>query len=266
MGRGVLVGFHGRTRTGIAVLDGVSSAPSPERVLSSGEEGHRVRLGGRAGERAGVDPATLPEGAAHVGPAGARATSRDGVAAGVPASAPHRFGAQNVLVVTARREYAMVPLSERAGLMIRLLIPAGIRLYQEGLAQILAREARLPDAGTAADAPTAIHLAGERPVDVALVDMAMPHSIAAMRGIAAREPGIKVVALGLRESEHDLVICAEAGIAGYVARAASIADLVAVLESVGRGELLCSPRTAATLLPRLPPLPARHPTPAPPHP
>src|SRR6266487_1388372 len=144
-----------------------------------------------------------------------------------------------------------MPSRSAPALMIRLLIVADIRLYQEGLAQILARERRLQVVATAADAGTAIQLAAERVIDVALVDMAMAESVASMRAIAAQVPRVKVVAVGLRESEHDLVLCAEAGIAGYVPRAASIADLVAVLESVGRGELLCSPGTAAALLRRV---------------
>lgn len=145
--------------------------------------------------------------------------------------------------------------------MFRLLIVADIRLYQEGLAHILSRETRLTVAGTAADAASAIELARTRAIDVALVDMAMPDSIAAMRGIATHTPGVKVVALGMRESERDFVTWAEAGVAGYVPRAASIADLVVVLESVGRGEFLCSPRTAATLLRHVAALAAGRPEP-----
>jgi DNA-binding NarL/FixJ family response regulator len=128
-----------------------------------------------------------------------------------------------------------------------VLIVADIRLYRDGLAHILAEEPRLTVVGTAADLQSALRLAAERPIDVALVDMVMPQSIAAVRGIATTVPRVKVVALGVRENEEDLIACAEAGVAGYVARAASVEDLVATLEGVGRGELLCSPREAGTL-------------------
>ena len=40
-------------------------------------------------------------------------------------------------------------------------------------------------------------------------------------------------------------------VSGYVSREDSLDDLVAVVESVGRGELLCSPRVAASLLRRV---------------
>ena len=144
----------------------------------------------------------------------------------------------------------MVPWQQRPT-VIRLLIVADIRLYQEGLAKILACEPRLEVVGTAADMSAAMRLVTACQVDVALVDMAMPQSLAAVRGVAVAAPHVKVVAVGVRDSEQDVVACAEAGVAGYVPRGASVADLVAVLECVGRGELLCSPSAAATLLRRV---------------
>ncbi len=134
---------------------------------------------------------------------------------------------------------------------MRLLIVADIRLYREGLAHILARDAGLTMIETAGDLYAALRLVAERELDVVLVDMAMPHSLSAVQGIVVTAPDVKVVALGLPELERDLIACAEAGIAGYVPRDASVTDLVAVLESVARGELLCSPRTAAALLRRV---------------
>jgi len=131
--------------------------------------------------------------------------------------------------------------------IIRVLVVSDIRLYRDGLAQVLADERRLAVVGAAADAPAAARMAAEHSPDVALVDMAMPQSRAAVRGIAAIAPAVKVVALGIRENEQDLIACAEAGVSGYVPRAASVQDLVTVLEGVGRGELLCSAHTAATL-------------------
>jgi len=141
--------------------------------------------------------------------------------------------------------------------IIRVLVVSDVRLYRDGLAQIFADERRLSVVGTAADVPAAARLAAEHHPDVALVDMAMPQSAAAVRGIAAIAPGVKVVALGIRENEQDLIACAEAGVAGYVPRAASVPDLVTVLEGVGRGELLCSAHTAASLWRRVAALAAR---------
>jgi DNA-binding NarL/FixJ family response regulator len=50
------------------------------------------------------------------------------------------------------------------------------------------------------------------------------------------------------EASGELLRFAEAGIAGYVTRTASSADLVTAIESADRGEAVCSPRAAAALL------------------
>jgi DNA-binding NarL/FixJ family response regulator len=54
-------------------------------------------------------------------------------------------------------------------------------------------------------------------------------------------PGIKVIARAVSEAEGEVIAVAEAGAAGYVAREGSIDDLVAVVESVARGEVLVTP-------------------------
>ena len=48
-----------------------------------------------------------------------------------------------------------------------------------------------------------------------------------------------------------MLACAEAGVAGYVTRDASVEDVVAAVESAARGEVLCSPRMVATLFERV---------------
>ena|SRR2546426_1803180 len=135
--------------------------------------------------------------------------------------------------------------------MIRLLIVADIRLYREGLAQILGREERLSVAGTAADVDGALTSVRDLRPDVVLIDQAMPESLAAVRAICVLAPDIKVVALAVPDMDQHVVACAEAGVVGYVPRDAGVADLVATIQSVGRGELLCSPKVAATLLKRV---------------
>jgi DNA-binding NarL/FixJ family response regulator len=134
---------------------------------------------------------------------------------------------------------------------IRVVIVSDVRLYREGLAHILAAEPRLAVVGSASDVQTALRVTAENVPDVALVDMVMAQMDAAVRGLTATAPSVKIVVLGVREIEQDLLVCAEAGVAGYVPRAASVHDLVIALEGVGRGELLCSARTAAALWKRV---------------
>ncbi len=135
--------------------------------------------------------------------------------------------------------------------MTRVLIAADIRLYREGLAQILSGHDNIGVVGATASAQeTLAAVPGTHP-DVVLLDMAMPESLTVVRVLADAEPAVKVVALAVAESEQDVIACAEAGVAGYVLREGSLGDLLATVESVSRGEAICSPRMTATLLRRL---------------
>jgi DNA-binding NarL/FixJ family response regulator len=131
----------------------------------------------------------------------------------------------------------------------QVFVVAGIRLYREGLSRCLALEYDV--IGTAPHGGEAVRQMAERRPDVALVDMAMPESALTVRAIVELDRAPKVVALGVPETEPDVLACAEAGISGYVAREASLRDLVCAIESVARGEALCSPRIAASLFRRV---------------
>lgn len=135
--------------------------------------------------------------------------------------------------------------------MIRVLVASDVRLYREGLADSLRRGGRVEVVGTAADGGATMRCARELAPDVVLVDLAMVDWESTVRGIvdSARDTG--VVVLGVREIEDEVVACAEAGVAGYVTREASLEELVEVVESVARGESLLAPRIGALLLRRV---------------
>jgi two-component system nitrate/nitrite response regulator NarL len=135
--------------------------------------------------------------------------------------------------------------------MIRVLIVADVRFYRDGLAETIPRDGRLCVIGTAAGRDEALERAAALRPDIVLLDTATPGALALTREVAERMPATKVVAIALAETEHDVLEWAEAGVAGYVPRDASIADLVAAVEGTARGELRCSTRVAAGLLRRL---------------
>jgi two-component system nitrate/nitrite response regulator NarL len=134
---------------------------------------------------------------------------------------------------------------------VRVFVVADIRLYREGLAQILAKEQRFCIVGSAAHQDETLTRLAESQADIVLLDMAMADSIGTVRAILAAAPHLMVVALGVAETEDEIVSCAEAGIAGYVSREGSSNDLLATIASVARGETRCSPRIAATLMRRV---------------
>jgi two-component system, NarL family, nitrate/nitrite response regulator NarL len=135
--------------------------------------------------------------------------------------------------------------------LIRVFILAGVRFYREGLEQVLGRTSSIDVVGTSAYCGDAVGRIRTLSPDVALLDLAMPEGPAAVRGILQSAPSVKVVALAISEVEDEIIAWAEAGVSGYVSRDAPLTDLVATIEGVPRGEVLCSPRVAASLLSRV---------------
>lgn len=72
-----------------------------------------------------------------------------------------------------------------------------------------------------------------------------------VRAITLGHPDAKVVILGLVESEESVVKLAEAGASGYVVPAASLEDLIAIVQSVHRGEFTCPPHLTYALFSHL---------------
>jgi len=147
--------------------------------------------------------------------------------------------------------------------MIRALVASDIRLYREGLADGLRRRGCVEVVGTAADGDASVARARELGPDVVLVDLAMTGWKQAVRAVVAEGGDTRVVVLGVREVEDEVIACAEAGVSGYVTREASLDELVDVVESVARGESLCSPRISGLLLRRVTEAAARQRRPVP---
>jgi DNA-binding NarL/FixJ family response regulator len=135
--------------------------------------------------------------------------------------------------------------------MIRVFICSDVRIYREGVAEVLGQRSGIAVVGTSAGEAERFDDIRRLATDVVLLDMSTPSSVALLRELAERAPEARVVALGVSETEPEIVACAEAGVAGYVTRDQAIGDLVDALVAVARGEAPCSPKAAAILLHRV---------------
>jgi len=133
----------------------------------------------------------------------------------------------------------------------RLLILSPVGLYREALARSLWRDVRFEVAAVAAGVGEALDVLEAIEADMVLVDTRMPDGANAVRALTAAAPQVKLVALSVDEVEREVIAFAEAGASGYVALDGSMEDLAAVVESVERGEVLCSPGMAAKLFRRV---------------
>jgi DNA-binding NarL/FixJ family response regulator len=137
--------------------------------------------------------------------------------------------------------------------MIRVYVVSGVRLYREGLCESLERREGVEVIGAATDVAAGA-MAMRRPAtqpDVVLLDMGGAAGIEAARQLLELLPGVRVLAISVPDDEPGVIACAETGVSGFLTIESSIDDLVAALESVARGDLLCSPAMAAALLRRV---------------
>jgi two-component system, NarL family, nitrate/nitrite response regulator NarL len=131
------------------------------------------------------------------------------------------------------------------------IIASGLRLLRDGLADALARSTTITVAATAADVEhTRAVIVAHQP-DVVLLDIEMPGCLALVRAVHDAGPSPKLVAFAASDADDALITYIEAGIDGYVTRDGSLSDVVATVESVGRGEPIVSPRLAASLFQHL---------------
>lgn len=140
----------------------------------------------------------------------------------------------------------------RSKLTVSLFIVAGVRVFRDALAEMLARcDKGFEVVGLAVDYEDALPQVRRLRPDVILVDVTQASVVESLRAIDQGVPGAKVVALAVRGLESEVVGLVEAGIVGYVARDAGLSQLVACIQSVMRGEALLEPRMTAAVLRRL---------------
>jgi DNA-binding NarL/FixJ family response regulator len=135
--------------------------------------------------------------------------------------------------------------------MIDVFVVAAVRLYREGLAQALAHVHGMQVVATAARFSELRRAITAYPHAVLLIDALLMVGVPALAALLQANPGIRVVVLGVNETEPEIIAHAEAGVAGYLTRDGSIGELAAAIEAAARDELRCPPRIAAALMRRV---------------
>ncbi len=131
----------------------------------------------------------------------------------------------------------------------RVAIVTDVRLYRDGLVHLLETAPGIRVVGATAPGTITIgRLAAEQP-DIVLLDTKSILHAGAGRDVMRLLPGARIVAFAVsEENEEEVLACAEAGVAGFVGRDASMSDLLDVVRSAARGEVNCSPRVTALFL------------------
>lgn len=132
--------------------------------------------------------------------------------------------------------------------MIDVVITSDIRIYCDGLGQILSGTGIVNVVGIADNWDAAVASISSNPVDILLLDMTMTGSCQLAGYIPQVSPKTKIVALAVAYDENNIVRCAEAGVTCYVPREAGIDELIEAIMEAARGECYCPPKVAACLL------------------
>jgi DNA-binding NarL/FixJ family response regulator len=140
-----------------------------------------------------------------------------------------------------------------------VVILSDIRFLQEALAEILSREAGLSVIGIAANLVEAQTGWSDIHPDIVLLDTTLPDALAALAAIRELLPKARVIALAMAETEENVLKWGEAGVASYIPRTATLADVIAAIGNTMRGEQACSASITARLWHRL----AEQPAPSP---
>ena len=144
-------------------------------------------------------------------------------------------------------------MSDPAPSVMRLLVVDDHEVVQQGLVALLDRREGfqvVAEAGTVAEA---IEAARRFDPDIVVMDVRLPDGsgIEACREIRAELPSTRVVMLTSYPDEEAVLSAIVAGASGYLLKQIRARDLVAALESVGRGESLLDPAVTEKVLDRI---------------
>lgn len=129
----------------------------------------------------------------------------------------------------------------------RVLVVEDHTVVRQGLRAMLEAERDLEVCGEAGDGISAVEQAGRLRPDVVLLDMSLPgqHGIDAAKAIKEKSPSTAILVLSMYASRDHVRPAVRAGASGYLLKGAGVADVVAGIRAVAKGDRFFSPSVAA---------------------
>jgi DNA-binding NarL/FixJ family response regulator len=118
-------------------------------------------------------------------------------------------------------------------MVIRVLLATGVRAYREGLQRVLQAAEGIALVGIAATAEQTVEQACKLLPAVILLDIGMAKSLALGGQIAGTPRVGGIVMLGKPEAYADVLVCLPATVLAFVARDATVADLLSAIRAAG---------------------------------
>ena len=123
--------------------------------------------------------------------------------------------------------------------MINLAIISNIRLYREGLVRILNDVAEIDVICITGSENKLLKCIEKKRLDVVLLDMGMENNFQELASLARQDSSIKIIVMGVSNSDDKYLICAEEGITGYLSRDSTVDELIEAIILVNKGDVYC---------------------------
>ena len=134
--------------------------------------------------------------------------------------------------------------------MIRVLIVEEVRAICEVIATVLRSEPDIEVTGCATNFDEAVSFLGNCEGVLVNTAMSTDASVRLIRALRKLGPRVKVVVMGLARTQHAILQCIEAGVAGYVLKDSALTDIVNCVKLVASGQHYVSPALTDLLLNR----------------
>jgi DNA-binding NarL/FixJ family response regulator len=135
-------------------------------------------------------------------------------------------------------------------LTTRILLADDHAVVRRGLRMVLEAQPDLTVVAEAGDGIEAVERGLREPVDLAVIDVAMPKrtGLDAARELLRHRPDMRILMLSMHDVEEFCFQALKAGASGYVLKTVADKELVEACRAAMRGEPFLSPPTVATLM------------------
>jgi DNA-binding NarL/FixJ family response regulator len=132
----------------------------------------------------------------------------------------------------------------------RILLADDHALVRRGVRLILEGEPDLTVVAEAGDGAEAVALAAQQPIDLAILDVAMPRmtGLQAARELSAHQPDLRILMLSMYDDVQYFFQALRAGACGYVLKSVADRDLLDACRAAMRGEPFLYPGAATALI------------------
>jgi len=129
---------------------------------------------------------------------------------------------------------------------MRVLLADDHKIVRNGLRRLLDDEPDIEVVAEASDGREAVERATKEPIDVVIMDLAMPNlnGIEAASRILSQSAPTKVIALSMHSDRRFVARALAAGVSGYILKDCAAEELISAIRAVAAGRTFLSPEVS----------------------